>query len=72
MNLYSGYYVGGILATGDKSKASMFCIAPSIGIELFKNKYILLDTKVNYLVPLSNNNSNLRGISYNGSFSFVF
>ncbi|MEO8088579.1 MAG: hypothetical protein ABI763_17305, partial [Bacteroidota bacterium] len=35
LNLYSGYSIGGILATGEKSKASMFCIAPSIGIELF-------------------------------------
>jgi len=49
----------------------MFYLAPSIGIEIYKNKYFLIDTKVNYFVPFSYNR-NLRGISYNASFNFVF
>lgn len=70
-NLYSGYTVGGILATGATNKSSMFYLSPSVGIELFKNKYILIDTKVNYFLPLSDNRF-LRGVSYNTSFNFVF
>jgi hypothetical protein len=71
LNLYSGYTIGGLLATGKNNKSNMFFIAPSIGLELFKNKYFLIDAKVNYFVPLSNN-KNLRGFSYNTSFNFVF
>lgn len=70
-NLYSGYTIGGIMATGKTSKDNMFYISPTIGLELFKNKYFLIDTKVKYFVPLENAR-NLRGLSYNLSFNFVF
>jgi hypothetical protein len=70
-NLYSGYTVGGIMATGTTTKKNLLFVSPTIGLELFKNKYFLLDNKVNYFVPLSNNR-NLRGWSYNLSFNFVF
>ena len=71
LNLYSGYTAGYLLATGRKSRKDIFYISPSIGIELFKNKYILIDTKASYFVPFSYNNE-LRGLSLNVSFSFVF
>lgn len=70
-NLYSGYTIGGILATGKTNKSNMFFISPSIGVELFKNKYFLIDSKVNYFAPLSNTRY-LRGLSYSASFNFVF
>ncbi len=70
-NLYSGYSIGGIAATGKTSSSTLFYISPSVGLELFKNRYFLLDTKVNYFLPLSNNRY-LRGISYCASFNFVF
>ena len=70
-NLYTGYQLGGILASSEKSKNTLFYIAPSIGIELFKNKNILIDSKVNYFLPLEYNHE-LRGVSYNLSFNFVF
>jgi hypothetical protein len=70
-NLYSGYTVGYLLATGKTSRKDIFYISPSVGIELFKNKYILVDTKASYFVPFSYNNE-LRGLSFNASFSFVF
>ena len=70
-NLYSGYTIGGVMATGKTTKENMFFISPSIGLELFKNKYLLIDSKANYFVPLGNNR-NLRGLSYNLSFNFVF
>jgi hypothetical protein len=71
LNLYSGYTLGGILATGRDRKSEMVYLAPCIGLELFKNRFMLIDTKVNYFVPLGNNR-NLRGVSVNGSFNFVF
>jgi len=70
-NLYSGYTLGGVMATGITSKENMFYISPSIGLEIFKNKYILIDSKVNYFVPFRDNR-NLRGLSFNTSFNFVF
>jgi hypothetical protein len=70
-NLYSGYTVGGIFATGTTSKANMFYLAPSIGLELFKNRYFLIDTKVSYFTPLTDNR-NLRGLNCSASFNFVF
>lgn len=70
-NLYSGYSVGGILATGTTTKKDILYIAPSVGLELFKNKYILLDAKVSYFVPFSYN-KNLRGVNTSLSLNIVF
>jgi hypothetical protein len=71
LNLYSGYTVGGIIANSDTKKNTIFYVAPSVGIELIKTKYILLDTKVSYFVPTAFNH-NLRGLSYSCAFNFVF
>jgi len=71
LNLYTGYTIGGMTLSNDvKNKFSGY-LAPSIGVELFKNKYILIDTKAAYFLPLSNN-KNLRGLSISTSFNFVF
>ncbi|HEY8934881.1 MAG TPA: hypothetical protein VIM65_06650 [Cyclobacteriaceae bacterium] len=70
-NLYSGYTAGYLLATGKESRKDIFYISPSVGVELFKNKYILVDTKTSYFVPFSYNNE-LRGLSFSASFNFVF
>lgn len=70
-NLYSGYTVGYIAASNDIRKSDIFYLAPSIGLELFKNKYLLWDTKVNYFIPFSYNR-NMRGIGFNTSLNFVF
>lgn len=70
-NLYSGYSIGGVLSTGVGSNYYDMYIAPSIGLEIFKNKYILLDTKLTYFVPIANN-KNQRGLSLNVSFNFMF
>lgn len=71
-NLYSGYTAGCILATSEVLSTKYIpYLSPSIGVELYKNKYILIDTKVSYLVPLINSR-NMRGISYGASFNFVF
>jgi len=71
LNLYSGYTAGVLVASGVSTGKEIFYLAPSIGIELFKNKYILLDSKVTYFIPFIDNR-NLRGLSLNTSFNFVF
>lgn len=70
-NLYSGYNFGGIYATSDNTSDTFLYIQPSFGVELFKNKYILLDNRVEYFVPFKYNRE-LRGIMYTASFNFVF
>ena len=70
-NLYSGYTFGGMLASNDKRKETFAYLAPAIGLEIFKNKYVLIDTKVNYMVPFKNTRQ-MRGLAFNVSFNFVF
>jgi hypothetical protein len=70
-NLYSGYTVGYIAASNEVRSQDIFYLSPSVGLELFKNKYILWDTKVNYLIPF-NYQRNLRGFGFNTSINFVF
>jgi hypothetical protein len=70
-NLYSGYTIGGVMATGKTTRQNMVYVSPTIGLELFKNKFLLIDTKVNYFVPIGDYRF-IRGISYNASFNFVF
>jgi hypothetical protein len=73
LNLYTGYNIGGVFATSSSSSKSFPYITPSVGLELYKNKYILLDTKVGYFVPIDKNtNFHLRGIASSISFNFVF
>ncbi|MFY8078375.1 MAG: hypothetical protein ACOVMJ_07285, partial [Flavobacteriales bacterium] len=70
-NLYSGYTIGGMLASNDKRKETFGYLAPAVGLEIFKNKYVLIDSKVNYMVPFKNTR-NMRGLAFNVSFNFVF
>lgn len=71
LNLYTGYNAGGFFATGEKRKNTILYLQAFLGLELFKNKYILIDNRIGYFVPFSKNR-NLRGISYSASFNFVF
>ncbi len=70
-NLYSGYNLGGAFATADDRKQTLAFVKILFGVELFKNKYILLDNYVSYFVPFYENR-NFRGWTYNVSFNFVF
>lgn len=60
MNLYSGYNIGFLAYNAESRSLKNFYVSPTIGIELFKNNYILIDTKVSYMLPISKN-YNLRG-----------
>jgi len=74
LNLYTGYQIGGFVATNNVDKSSG--IVPnaniSLGLELFKSKNILIDNKASYFLPLNELNRNFRGINYGFSVNFVF
>ncbi|MES2587730.1 MAG: hypothetical protein V4622_02050 [Bacteroidota bacterium] len=71
-NLYIGYQTGVSLAYNNNSSKTIPFISPSTGIELFKNKFLLFDTNVNYYLPLSDLNRNLRGWRVAASLNFSF
>jgi len=71
LNLYSGYMVGFMFATGESSEKNILYLSPAVGLELYKNKFVLLDTKVSYLIPLKSNRE-YRAVCYSASLNFVF
>ncbi len=70
-NLYTGYNVGGIFATSKNDGLFVPYAKVFLGVEIFKNRYFLIDNKIGYFVPFVNNR-NFRGIDYSFSFNFVF
>ncbi|MBQ3689208.1 MAG: hypothetical protein II937_04995 [Bacteroidales bacterium] len=72
LNLYSGYNIGLLTYKGKASSHRNIYISPAIGIELFKNNFMLLDTKMTYILPFSENNLNLRGLQFAAALNFVF
>lgn len=70
-NLYTGYNLGGMFATAEADKDILPYANAYLGVELFKNRYFLIDNKVGYTVPFKYNR-NLRGWMYHFSFNFVF
>lgn len=71
LNLYVGYNVGGMIASNPNKNKVIPFLSPIIGTELIKTKYILLDFKTAYFLPLKDNR-NMRGLSLSCSFNFVF
>ena len=71
LNLYSAYNVGGTHLTATSRSKTIAHIQVFLGLELFKNQYILLDNKVGYYIPIGVHR-NLRGITYQFAFNFVF
>lgn len=72
MNLYIGYHAGYTLAYNQVSVQGMPYVSPGAGLELFKNKYILIDSSVNYYLPITENNRYTRGIRLASSINFSF
>ncbi|MBR4625616.1 MAG: hypothetical protein IKO56_08805, partial [Alphaproteobacteria bacterium] len=72
LNLYSGYNIGLLTYKGKTSSHRNIYISPAIGIELFKNNFMLFDTKMTYILPFSENNLNLRGLQFAAALNFVF
>ncbi len=71
-NLYIGYQAGFSIAYNNQFSKGIPFVSPSTGLELFKNKYILFDTNVNYYLPISEENRYLRGWRVGASFNFTF
>ncbi|MBN8705510.1 MAG: DUF4349 domain-containing protein [Bacteroidetes bacterium] len=72
-NLYSGMVFGGGFMTSKSKKLEIGFITPHIGLEIFKNQYVVLDARLGYFVPLTKAyNLNLRGLTNNLSLNFVF
>jgi hypothetical protein len=71
-NLYSGFNFGTFILTGGGNQNIISWYAtPSIGLELYKNKYVLIDTKAGYFLPFKENR-NMRGLLLEASFNIVF
>ena len=71
LNLYSGYNIGYMAFSGKDSSLKSAYVSPAIGIELFKNNFMLLDTKMSYILPFSDN-LHLRGFQFAAALNFVF
>jgi len=71
LNLYTSFNAGVYILTGEEQRSASWFINPFLGLELFKNKYFLIDNKVGYFLPYKDNRD-LRGLLYNVSFNFVF
>jgi hypothetical protein len=73
LNLYSGFTLGGLFLSSKSDNTHLFQVTPHVGIELFKGKQFLLDTRAGYLLPFSSTyNLNLRGWTSSTSLNFVF
>lgn len=72
-NLYSGLVMGGTFMTSKTKKLEIGFITTHIGLEIFKNQYVVLDTRLGYFVPLTKTyNLNMRGLTNSVSVNFVF
>lgn len=73
LNLYSGFVLGGLYMTSDSSSNHIGFLTPHMGVELYKNQYVLADIRVGYFVPLDETtNLNYRGMTTSFSFNFMF
>jgi hypothetical protein len=70
-NLYTSFNAGVLMASSESNRYNSWFANPYFGVELFKNKHILIDNKIGYFLPFENNR-NQRGLLYNVSFNFVF
>ena len=71
LNLYVSYSAGCMFASSAKTNNAIAYLSPGVGLELFKNRYMIIDTKGNYFLPFTDNRV-LRGWNLSASFNFVF
>lgn len=72
LNLYIGYQTGYSIAYNNNKSVGLPFACPETGIELFKNKYLLIDVNVNYFLPISNLNRDMRAWRAGTSINFTF
>ena len=74
LNPYVAYQAGLFLT--NHLESGMNKVKPnvnmSLGLEIYKSKYFLLDNKLSYFMPIDTRNHDLRGLMYNVSVNFVF
>lgn len=70
-NLYTGYDLGGMLASTETESHNHWFADVNIGLELFKSSRALLDARGSYFLPFYENR-NLRGIMGRISLNIVF
>jgi hypothetical protein len=71
LNLYSGFKAGIFILTGKEDNLISWYVTPSLGLEIYKVKNILIDTKMGYFLPFKENR-NMRGLLMETSFNVVF
>lgn len=73
-NLYTGYQLGLTIPNrfDDQPAKSFVFTNLNVGLEIYKSKRILIDTRASYFLPLYDYNRNTRGILTTASFNFVF
>ena len=72
-NPYSGFQVGGMVLTSDERISHFFTAEPHVGVEIFKNKYVIVDFRIGYLFPLDEQRvKTMRGLTNNLSVNIVF
>ncbi|MBJ6111682.1 hypothetical protein JAO73_21855 [Hymenobacter sp. BT523] len=73
-NLYTCYQLGGFILNRNNDRGTEFIpnLNLGIGVEIFKSKHVLLDTKASYFVPLHDHSRDLRGVLGQAAFNFVF
>jgi hypothetical protein len=73
LNLYVTYQAGASMYFNKTRAITIPFANPGVGLEIFKNKYVLVDSNVYYFLPLSDSyNRNMRGWLPSLSFNFVF
>ncbi len=73
LNLYVSYQVGASLFFSKNNAMTIPFANPGVGLEIFKNKNILIDSNVYYYLPLSEDYTrNMRGWMPSVSLNFVF
>lgn len=70
-NMYSGYNIGFMAFRGETTSQRTLYVSPTIGVELFKNRYVLWDLRGTYYLPFKNN-YDLRGWRLATSFNVAF
>ncbi len=72
-NPFSGFEAGGMVLTADGAIEHLFTVEPHLGMEFFKNRYVIADARVGYLFPLDPDLVKThRGLTANLSLNFVF
>jgi len=71
LNMYSGYNLGFMMYSGEKRSTKTVYLSPTVGVELFKNRYVLWDLRGAYYVPIMHN-YDLRGWQFSMSFNVAF